>query len=431
VLNGIFFGVVLASILIAAATGRMQALTEALLRDARGAVELALGLVGAMAFFLGLMRVAQDGGLLRPIARAAAPVLRRLFPGVPAEHPAMSAMILNMGANVLGLGNAATPFGIKAMEGLDRLNGERGTATDAMVLFLAINAAGFAILPSSVIAVRAAAGSTDAAGILFPSWLASGAATVAGVLAAVVLARLPRYRRSSPPAAPPGADPDAPETVTAPPAPAAVGWRRAALWVFWIVFAALLVAHVARTADSALAVAREVTSWWAIPALLAGILLFGWSRRVAVYESLVEGAKEGFQVALRIIPFLVAILVAVGMFRASGGMDWLIARLEPLTSLVGIPAAALPVALLRPLSGSGALGVMADVLETHGPDSFAGTMASTFHASSETTFYVLALYFGAVGVKRTRHALPACLLADLAGILAATFTVNLLFGPRG
>jgi spore maturation protein SpmA len=432
-LNGIFCCIALAAILIAAGTGRMEALTGAVFRDARAAVALALELIGVMALFLGLMRVAQDAGLLRIIARAVSPLTRRLFPTVPADHPAMSAMILNVGANVMGLGNAATPFGIKAMEELDRLSGERGTATDAMVLFLAINASGFAILPSSVIALRAAAGSADAAGIIVPTWVASGAATAAGVLAALALARLPRYRKSAPPPASPRPGEVVTEVAEEPPpvVPAGVFGRRLLTWAFWLVFLVFLVRHVGYSAEPLLAVARDVMSWWIIPALVAGMLLFGWSRRVPVYESLVEGAKDGFQVAVRIIPFLVAILVAIGMFRASGGMEWLVARLEPLTAPAGIPAAALPVALLRPLSGSGALGVMVEALKVHGPDSFIGYMVSTYQGSTETTFYVLALYFGAVGVKRTRHALPACLLADAAGICAATFIVHLLFGGNG
>jgi len=430
-LNGIFVFLVIFSILLAAVTGHMQALTDAILRDSRKAVEIALQLIGVMAFFIGLMKVAEDAGLLRLIARAVAPVMRRLFPSVPPDHPAMSAMIMNIASNMLGLGNAATPFGIKAMEELEKLNGEKGTASNAMVLFLAINTAGLAVLPTGVIGLRAAAGSTDAAAIFFPTWFASGCATLTGVAAAFFLARLPRFRRTEPPVATveAGEVGDA-TTDSSGVAPQAIAWRRLALWAFWVCFVGLMVQHVYRSAGNvpALELTRGVMSYWILPAIVAGMVLFGWSRGVAVYESLVEGAKEGFQVAVRIIPFLVAILVAVGMFRASGGMEMVVGLLGGVTGRIGMPAAALPMAIIRPLSGSGAMGVMVEAMNAHGPDSLVGYMVSTFQGSTETTFYVLAVYFGAVGVKRTRHALPTCLIADAAGILAAVFIVNLFFG---
>jgi spore maturation protein SpmB len=388
-----------------------------------------------MAFFLGLMRVVQDAGLLRVLARAVGPVMRRLFPGVPEDHPAMSAMILNIASNMAGLANAATPFGIKAMEELDKLNGRKGTATNAMVLFLAINTAGLAILPTGVIALRASLDSANAAGIWFPTWFASGTATVVGVTAALLLSRLPVYRRTAPPildsardesaAVPPD---DAPHG-TGPARPAPI-WRRAVMLLFWAAFACLLVRHVWLSLDGARPgeVALGVASYWMLPALVGLLVLVGWVRGVRVYDSLVEGAKEGFQVALRIIPYLVAILVAVGMLRASGGIDLMVRFLGPVTDLIRLPAEALPMALLRPLTGSGAYGIMAEIMTVHGPDSLIGYMVSTFQGSTETTFYVLAVYFGAVGVRESRHTLPACLLADIAGILAAVFIVNVMFG---
>ncbi len=430
-LNPIFFVVVLASILLAAATGHMHELTDAILEKSRDAVDLALQLIGVMAFFLGLMKVAEDGGLLRSICRLVAPAMRRLFPSVPPDHPAMSAMVMNIGSNMLGLANAATPFGIRAIEELDKLNGRKGTATNAMVLFLAINTAGLALLPSGVVGLRAAAGSADATGIFFPTWFASGTATVVGVLAALGLARLRRYRLSEPPPAPspePSAPPAEPPSIE--PAPNAMRARRVAQWLFWAAFLFLLARHVVLAAGGTARheLVKQVLSYWILPAIVVGMTLFGWSRGVKVYESMVEGAKEGFQVAVRIIPFLVTIIVAVGMFRASGAMDVLADVLSPATSFIGMPAEALPMAILRPLTGSGAMGYMAEAMKAHGPDSLIGYMVSTYQGSTETTFYVLAVYFGAVGVKVTRHALPACLAADVAGILAATFAVNLLFG---
>ena len=437
-LNAIFFIIVLLSILLAAATGRMDALNQAIFDQAKAAVTLAINLVGVMAFFLGLMKVAEDGGLLRSVARVARPVMTRLFPGVPGDHPAMQAMILNIASNMLGLANAATPFGIKAMEELDKLNSRKGTATNSMILFLAINTAGLAVLPSGVIGLRAALDSSDAAGIFFPTWFASGTATVVGVSMAFLLSRLPRYKATEPPALTRrkteaehtdvadtgGENADDEVTLRKP------RWAVAGGILFGTVFLVLLARHfwISIGAEPTGDLVRSVLSYWMLPILVGSLVLFGWARGVKVFESLVEGAKEGFQVALRIIPFLVAILVAVGMLRASGGIDLIVAVLGPVTELIRMPAEALPMAILRPLSGSGAYGVMAEIMSVHGPDSFIGYMVSTFQGSTETTLYVIAVYFGAVGVKRTRHALPACLAADVAGILAAVLIVNVLFG---
>ena len=433
-LNGLFIVVALASVLLGAFTGQMQEVTDAMLTSARNAVDLAIGLVGVMAFFLGLMRVAQDGGLTAQLSRMVSPFMRLLFPSIPAGSPAMSAMVLNISANMLGLANAATPFGIKAIEELDKYNSQKGTATNAMALFLAINTAGLAILPSGIIGVRAALGSSNAAGIWIPTWFASLCATVVGVSAAMLLSRLARFRETEP-----GPIPDGDRKVDAVaseaegdfgsvPPPSLV--RRWLGRLFWVIFLVLAVRSFAGRLgpEETGTVLRDMLSFWMLPALVAAIVLYGWVRRVRVYESLVEGAKEGFQVALRIIPFLVAILVVIGMLRASGGLDLIVTVITPLTALVGMPAEALPMALLRPLSGSGALGVASEAMTVHGPDSLIGYMVSTYQGSTETTFYTLAVYFGAIGVKVTRHTVPACLMADVTGILAATFIVNLMFG---
>ncbi len=442
-LNGIFVVIVLFSILMAAFTGRMEMLSNAVLESARSAVTLALGLIGVMAFFLGLMRVAADGGLLRIMARAVHPVMRFLFPAIPKDHPAMSAMILNITSNLLGLGNAATPFGLKAMMELDRLNNEKGTATDAMVLFLALNTSGLALLPLGVISLRAAAGSQDAAGIMATTWFASGCATVAAIVAATLLARTPRYRLTKATSSQTDQDRrvEAPSSDQAPAEDASMSprsqphlvrprWGKPVVLAFYLALLAALAMHIVQqmNATPTMDLVRSVMSFWMLPALIAGLVLFGWTRGVKVYESLVEGAKEGFQVAVKIIPYLVAILVAIGIFRASGGLELLAKAIGPLTNLIGMPAEALPVALVRPLSGSGALGVMTEIMNAQGPDSFTGYMVCTFNGSTDTTFYILAVYFGSVGIKKTRHALPACLTADVTGILAAVLIVNLLFG---
>jgi spore maturation protein SpmA len=431
VLNAFFVVLVLLSVLVAAFTGHMEAVSSSALGAAKTSVELALGLVGVMSLFMGLMKVASDGGLLRLIASAAAPVMRRLFPDVPEDHPAMSAMILNIGSNILGLGNAATPFGIRAMQELDRLNPVKGTATNAMVLFLAINTAGLAIIPTGVLALRAAAGSKDPAGIVFTTWFASACATLVAIVAATLLARLPRFRATNPQGVPADTPPaDRPPSIPDEPARAS---RRFGGWLATIYVAAVgaaLVLHFGREATVRPwgEVARSVLSFWMIPSLIAGLVLFGWARGVRVYESVVEGAKEGFQVALRIIPYLVAILVGVAMFRASGCLDVFVAAVSPLTAPLGLPAEAVPLALLRPLSGSGAFGVMSEILSTRGPDSYLGYLVSTMQGSTDTTFYILAVYFGAVGIKKTRHAVPAGLLADAAGIAGAVFICHLVWG---
>jgi spore maturation protein SpmA/spore maturation protein SpmB len=428
--NAIFFAIVAISFAIAgyrhvlapsglaAGTSPMEVLGVAAIEGATGAVTLSLGLVGVMTLFLGLMKVAEAGGLLAAIARLVRPLMVRLFPDVPADHPAMGAMIMNLSANALGLGNAATPFGIRAMQQLDRLNPNKGTATDAMVLFLAINTSSVTLLPTGVVALRAAAGSTDPAGIVSTTLFATICSTTIAILGALF------YRRFFPGGASVAGLPEA-EPATdqaAPPVPEETG--TAPLWASALALGAIfLMVPVTILWGKAIAP-------WIVPGLMMAFLGYGLARKVPVYEVFVEGAKDGFQVAVRIIPFLVAILTAVAMFRASGAMDLLIAPLGRITGLFGLPAEALPMALLRPLSGSGAFGIMAALLNdpAFGPDSYVGYLVSTLQGSTETTFYVVAVYFGAVQVKRMRHALGAALTADAAGIAAAVFIWNLIYG---
>ena len=430
-LNSLIVFAALTSVLLAGFSGHMQDLTAAAVSSARDAVDLALGLVGLMAFFLGLMRVAEDAGLLRHLAKLVGPIMKRLFPDVPADSPAMSAMVLNISTNMLGLGNAATPFGIKAMEELDKLNTSRGTATNAMVLFLAINTSALAILPSGVVALRASVGSADAMGIFLPTWFASGCATLVAITAALLLSRFPLYRTTNPTASSPNAleRTEAPPISDPPESQAPEPRRLLFSWLFWSVWTVALTLFLWNNRDrSSLELFSEVASAWMLPTLIATLILYGWVREIRVYDSLVEGAKQGFEVALRIIPYLVAILVVVGMFRASGGIDLFTELLAPLTSLIGMPAEALPMALLRPLTGSGAFAIMTEAMTVHGADSLIGYMVSTFQGSTETTFYTLAVYYGSIGIRNTRHTVPVCLLADTAGILGGVFIVNLMFG---
>jgi len=429
-MNVVFFAIVLAAFFSAgwrqvnwnAGQGDlspMDALSRAMIESASGSVELALGLIGVMTLFLGLMKVAEAGGMLTILARLIRPVMVRLFPGVPAEHPAMGSMILNMAANAMGLGNAATPFGIRAMQELDKLNSRHGTATDSMALFLAINTSSVTLLPTGVIALRAAAGSTDPAGILPTTLFATVCSTVAAIIAAKMYSRLPMVRHTRP------AEVETRDEANSEPekeTPQETGAYPP--WVSGIAVCALLL-----LIPATIFFGRSMSPW-IIPGLMAGFLTFGVMRRVRIYEVFVEGAREGFQVAVRIIPYLVAILVAVGMFRASGAMEAMVRMIGGVTARAGMPAEALPMALLRPLSGSGAYGIMASIINDPaiGPDSYTGYLVSTLQGSTETTFYVLAVYFGAVQVRRIRHTLAAALTADLVGITAAVFVCSLLYG---
>jgi len=428
-LNGIFAAVVLGSVLFAAFTGRMDALSAALFDTVKSAVEIALGLVGALAFFLGLTRIASDAGLLRSLARALSPILVRIFPDVPRDHPALSAMVLNIASNLLGLGNAATPFGIKAMIELDRLNPVKGTASNAMVTFLAINTAGLAILPTTILALRSEAGSRDPAGILPATWAAGLVGTLVAVVAALLLARLKHFRAA--PASVAAGEPASATVDAVPvevPSPAWSAGRTLVAGAFGVALLAALVRHV--WLHGAVGAMRDLISGWAIPVLVAAVVATGWAKGVAVYDALVAGAKEGFDVALRILPYLVAVLAMVALFRASGALTLIAGWVGPVTALVGMPAEVLPVALLRPFSGSGAFGVLSELVRTHGPDSPTGFIACAVHGSTETTFYVLAVYGGAVGLRRMRHALPACLLADVAAVLTAIWVAaRLVPGP--
>ncbi|MEM7412990.1 MAG: nucleoside recognition domain-containing protein [Myxococcota bacterium] len=432
-LNAIWLALVLIAVVYAAFTGQMKAVAAAGFESAESAVGLVIRLAGFMIFMLGVMRVVRDAGLLAAIARGLAPLLRRLFPQVPADHPAMGAMIMNMASNMLGMGNAATPFGLKAMVELNRLNPNPGVATDPMVLFLAINTSAITLMaPTGTMAVRAAAGSAAPGAIWVPTLIATICSTVGAVTAYYLLRGRSRF------AAKPLPDAERPTEVAEfdtsaeeqIPEPNTTPLRSALAYGI----AALLVAAVGWSiafptdGRSPAEVAKEVAEHWLIPLLVALLLLAGLRSGVRVYESMVAGAREGLDVVVRIVPYLVVILVAVGMFRASGALDLLIAALDPVTSAFGFPAAALPMALLRPLSGSGAFAVMAEILEAEGADSFVGMLASTLQGSTETTFYVLTVYCGAAGIREVRHALPACLIGDLCGAAGATFACHLFFG---
>ncbi|HEX9715869.1 MAG TPA: nucleoside recognition domain-containing protein [Desulfurivibrionaceae bacterium] len=428
VINIIWLSMVVLATVTAAYTNRMDALTKASFESAKDAVVLAIGLIGPMALWLGIMKVAEAGGLMRIVARWVRPLMVRLFPDVPHDHPAMSAMIMNMAANALGLGNAATPMGIKAMQELEKLAPEKGTATNAMCLFLAINTSSVTLLPLGVITIRAAAGATSPAAIFIPAIIATTCSTIAAIVAAKMLSRRNSGAESA-------AVQEAPEAAAAE-AEASVEPElyppsTTGKWFIWLlvaVFAGGAVYQLSSTPEPLAFSAAGLNSLssWLIPALISGLLIFGYLRGVRIYETLTDGAKEGFTTAIRIIPFMVAIFVAIGMFRASGAMDLLVSVLSPLTSAVGMPAEALAMGLLRPLSGSGSFAFMSEIVN-QSPDSLLSAMVSVIQGSSETTLYVLAVYFGAIGIRRTRHALPAALCGETVGLIAAVTVCNLWF----
>lgn len=439
-MNIVFFAIIATAYAFAAFTGNMEAVSASAFDAAEASVSLVIKLIGYMALFLGVMQVAQDAGLLRVVARAIRPVMVRLFPEVPPDHPAMGAMIMNISANMLGLGNAATPLGIKAMKELDKLNTTPGVATNAMVLFLAINTSGLALLPTGAASIRAAEGSADPMGIMAPTLFATAVSTVVGISAAIWFSRRRRFAR--PPAT---REIDPAELQVAEGLEEAQGpkWLPKLTILLFVVGIALLVIPTVLTAVlSTTAGATEdpdslanrmkafsmASSHWVVPTLIMAFISYGHFAKVKVYESFVAGAREGWDTGVRIIPYVIAILVAVAMFRASGAMDLMTGTLGALTAPLGMPAELIPQAMVRPLSGSGAGALMIENVHTYGPDTYIGYLSSVLNGSTETTFYVLAVYFGSVGVSKVRHAVLAGLAADLAGLIASVGICLLLFG---
>lgn len=429
-LNYIWLGLAVLAVLLGGFSGQLQAVTNAAFEACKTAVMvLALPLAGVMALWLGLMKIAEKAGLVSVLASALRPVLRWLFPDVPANHPAMGSMVMNMAANMLGLNNAATPLGLRAMQDLEKLNPRPGTATNAMCTFLAINTSSIQLIPATTVAILAAAGSKNPTIIIGTAFFATCCSTLAGIIAVKVFERLPMY--ALPPAPPRSetapaeeGEPDA-ETFQRP-----SWWGTAVLIAFAACFAWFGWSFIQSQTEPRppLVALVEAISYLAIPFLIAFFPLYGALCRVKVYEEFVEGAKEGFQVAIRIIPYLVAILAAVAMFRAAGGIDIITRAIGPALATIGFPAELMPLVLMRPLSGSGANGIFAELVQAHCPDSPIARMGASIMGSTETTFYVIAVYFGSVAIRRTRHAVPAGLCADLAGVTASVIICNLVFG---
>ena len=369
--------------------------------SSRTAFEISLGLTGILSLWMGIMKIGEAGGMVNVLARGLSPLFCKLFPDIPRNHPVIGNIFMNISANMLGLDNAATPLGLKAMEGLQELNPKKDTATNPMIMFLVLNTSGLTIIPVSILVYRAQMGAAQPTDVFLPILLATFASTLTGIIVTSIYQRINLFNRTV---------------------------------ILALGGACAVVAGIVWGFSQ---LDKESMNLWSTT--IANILLFciiilfilaGVRRRVNVYDAFIEGAKDGFTTAVRIIPYLVAILVAIGVFRASGCMDYLIEGIANLVNLCGINSdfvGALPTALMKPLSGSGARGLMVDAMNTYGADSFVGRLSCIFQGSTDTTFYILAVYFGSVGVVRTRHAVPCGLLADLAGIIAAILICYLFF----
>lgn len=370
--------------------------------SSRTAFEISLGLTGILSLWMGIMKIGEAGGMVNVLARGLSPLFCKLFPDIPRNHPVIGNIFMNISANMLGLDNAATPLGLKAMEGLQELNPKKDTATNPMIMFLVLNTSGLTIIPVSILVYRAQMGAAQPTDVFLPILLATFASTLTGIIVTSIYQRINLFNRTV---------------------------------IHALGGACAVVAGIVWGFSQ---LDKESMNLWSTT--IANILLFciiilfilaGVRRRVNVYDAFIEGAKDGFTTAVRIIPYLVAILVAIGVFRASGAMDVLIGWISDMVRALGGDAdfvGALPTALMKPLSGSGARGMMVDAMETYGADSFVGRLSCIFQGSTDTTFYILAVYFGSVGVRYTRHAVTCGLLADLAGIIAAIAVAYLFFG---
>ena len=407
VLNYIWIGFFLVAFLIATVellmgnTEVFPAIIDSTFASSKTAFEISLGLTGTLALWMGIMKIGEKGGLVNALARALNPLFKRLFPEIPEGHPVFGHIFMNLGANMLGLDNAATPLGLKAMEGMQELNQQKDRATNAMIMFLVLNTSGLTIIPVSILVYRAQLGAAQPTDVFIPILIATTIATMAGIIITSLYQRINLFNR------------------------AIIGT---------MLGLCLLVSGMIWLSTQLSKDQLNLYSTTVANVLLFGIIIAfivaGVRKKVNVYEAFIEGAKGGFETAVRIIPYLVAILVAIGVFRASGAMDVLIAGIEKGFQLLGINAdfvGALPTALMKPLSGSGARGMMVDAMTTYGADSFVGRLSCIFQGATDTTFYILAVYFGSVGVRNTRHAVAAGLLTDLAGVIAAIGVAYVFF----
>lgn len=398
----IAFAIAVVRLVFLGDTEVFPAIMNSTFETARTAFEISLGLTGVLSLWMGIMKIGEEGGVVRVLARWLGPVFKRLFPEIPEGHPVVGNIFMNISANMLGLDNAATPLGLKAMEGLQSLNPHKERATNAMIMFLVLNTSGLTIIPVSIMVYRAQQGAANPTDIFIPILLATFVSTVAGIIVTALFQRINLLQRTL--------------LFTL----GGVSLGMAGLIYGFAQLNSAMMNTVGTTAANVLLFSIIIT-----------FMLAAMRQKVNVYEAFIEGAKTGFETAVRIIPYLVAILVAIGVFRASGAMDWFIGGMQWLVGQTGLDTqwvGALPTALMKPLSGSGARGLMVDAMATHGADSFVGRLSCIFQGSTDTTFYILAVYFGSVGVRYTRHAVAAGLLADLAGVLAAIGVCYFFFG---
>jgi spore maturation protein SpmA len=368
---------------------------------AKTGFELSLGITGVITLWMGIMKIGEAGGAVNLLAKAVSPLFRKLFPEVPAKHPANGSIVMNIAANMLGLDNAATPIGLKAMNELQELNPNKNQASNAQIMFMVLNASGLTIIPVSIMVYRAQLGAANPADIFLPILLATFVSTLAGIIAVSVVQRINLFK------------------------PVVLAY----LGGLSLLVAGMVWSFSTMSSDSVNTWSSVIAALFIMTVIVAFVLM-ALRKRVNVYDSFIDGAKEGFNVAIRIIPYLIAILVAVGLFRASGAFDYVLDGLRFIVASLGAGTEfvdALPTALMKPLSGSGARGVMVETMKTFGADSFPGRLSCIFQGAADTTFYILAVYFGSVGVKNTRHALGCALIADLAGIIAAIFVAYLFF----
>ena len=369
--------------------------------SSKSAFEISLGLTGVLALWMGIMRIGEQGGVIALFSRVLSPLFSKLFPDIPKGHPVTGSIFMNIAANMLGLDNAATPLGLKAMEGLQELNPKKDTATNPMIMFLVINTSGLTLIPISIMVYRAQLGAAQPTDVFVPILIATFISTLAGIIAVALYQRINLLNRTI-----------------------LLFLGGATLFIVGIIW------FFSTLSQDQIDLYSTTFANVFLFVIIIGFIAAGIRKKVNVYDAFIEGAKEGFTTAVRIIPYLVAILVAIGVFRASGCMDYLTQGIASLVEMCGLNSdfvGALPTALMKPLSGSGARGLMVDAMSTYGADSFVGRLACIFQGSTDTTFYILAVYFGSVGVAKTRHAVPCGLLADLAGILAAIFVCYLFF----
>ena len=395
------FLVALGQLIFAGNTQIFNVLVNSVFSNAKTGFEISLGLTGALTLWMGLLKVGEKGGIVSILGRFMSPLFEKIFPGLPKGHPAYGSIMLNISANMLGLDNAATPLGLKAMKEMQEVNPDKETASNAQIMFLVLNAAGFTIIPVSIIVYRTQLGAVNPADIFIPIMISTFAASLTGMISVAIIQKINLFDKVI---------------------LAYLGGLTAI--IVGIIF------YFSRLPKEQISTISTFTANFILMSIIVIFIVLAFVKKVNVYDSFIEGAKDGFNTAIRIIPFLVAILVAIGIFRASGAMDFLISGITKFFAWLGVDTqftGALPVAFMKPLSGSGARGLMIDAMKTNGPDSFIGRLSCTMQGTTDTTFYIIAVYFGSVGIKNTRYSIGCGLLADLAGFVTAIFVAYLFF----